>query len=212
MGGRRAGAQEGTRLLMIIEPNVWSRSIYSLLSGEPDLAADLREASLSGDLGRWTGCLTDLVARSFQVLGLAVAAKGHRCDVLPVCREEYLGHDLMALPREGGAWRYPVAVCELENSARDEVVAYSLWKMLCLRSVLRVVFCYRSASTDAGGLVTHLADEVITALSLTDRQRLTGDTLVFVGSRNESSTFPYNFFLAWRLNSNTGRFERYDWR
>jgi hypothetical protein len=38
---------------------------------------------------------------------------------------------------------------------------------------------------------------------------LDGTTIVTVGSRNEASTFPYGFFESWKLNSNTGRFERF---
>jgi hypothetical protein len=38
---------------------------------------------------------------------------------------------------------------------------------------------------------------------------LEGETLVVVGSRNDSATFPFGFFQTWKLNSNTGRFERF---
>ena len=34
-------------------------------------------------------------------------------------------------------------VIELENSSREDMIAYSLWKVLCVRADLRVVFCYR---------------------------------------------------------------------
>jgi hypothetical protein len=46
-------------------------------------------------------------------------------------------------------------------------------------------------------------------MPIAERAALEGETLVVVGSRNESSTFPYGFFQAWKLNSNTGRFERF---
>ena len=76
--------------------------------------------------------------------GWIVAAKGHRCMALPVEREEYLALDVTAFPNVTSPWRFPVVACELENSARDEVVEYALWKVLCVRRALRVVFCYRS--------------------------------------------------------------------
>ena len=152
------------------------------------------------------------MAQSLCGLGLEVAAKGHRCTALPVEREEYLALDVAAFPDTGSAWRFPVAVCELENSARDEVVAYALWKVLCIRHALRVVFCYRNARTDAPRLIGSLSDRVVGAMALPDRERLSADTLVFVGSRSESDTFPYGFFQVWRLNRNLGRFETFGWQ
>ena len=165
----------------------WARSLYAALDGDRVTAAELREASIAGDLARWTQALTGLVTQSLRGLGLEVAARGHRCTVLPVEREEYLALDVTAFPYAESAWRFPVAVCELENSARDEVVAYALWKVLCIRHALKVVFCYRSARTDAPRLIGSLADHVVGAMALPDRERLSADTLVFVGSRSESA-------------------------
>lgn len=50
--------------------------------------------------------------------------------------------------------------------------------------------------------------------TLGDNRLAAGDlacasTLVVVGSRSDAGTFPYGFFQAWRLNSNTGRSERF---
>jgi hypothetical protein len=49
----------------------------------------------------------------------------------------------------------------------------------------------------------HAADELKRAL--VDH----GETIVVVGSRNDSETFPYGFFQMWKLNSNTARLERF---
>ncbi|MDE2981418.1 MAG: hypothetical protein OXU74_09505 [Gemmatimonadota bacterium] len=176
------------------------------------MATKLREASIAGDLTNWTKALTGLVAQSLRELGLEVAAKGHPCSALPVEREEYLALDLTAFRNVGSTWSFPVAVCELENSASDAVVAYALWKVLCIRDALRVVFCYRAARSDAPKLIGSLTDRVVSAVPLADRARLCADTLVFVGSRRESHTFPYGFFRAWRLNPNLGRFETFAWQ
>lgn len=192
--------------------NEWSRSFYAGLQRDHSTVRELRDAAVFGELARWTASLTSLVADAFRRLGFDVAAKGHRCDTLPVAREEYLALDVTALAPGGGTWRFPAAVCELENSGRDEVVAYSLWKTLCVRNALRVVFCYRSVREHAPGLVSYLANQVAGALSVADRQRLHGDTLLFVGTRSEAGTFPYGFFRAWRLNKNTGRFEPFPWQ
>ena len=197
---------------MAVEARDWARSLYAALDGDRSTAAKLREASIAGDLAHWTQVLTGLVAQSLRSLGLEVAAKGHRCTALPVAREEYLALDVAAFRDAQGPWRFPVAVCELENSARDEVVAYALWKVLCIRHALRVVFCYRSARTDAPRLIGSLADHVVGAMALPDRERLSADTLVLIGSRSESDTFPYGFFQAWCLNRNLGRFEPFGWR
>jgi hypothetical protein len=71
---------------------------------------------------------------------------------------------------------------------------------------LRVVFCYRQQAEDGGQLIRFLQDDVIKAMQLTGRMALEGETLVVVGSRSDSDTFPYGFFRWWRLNTNTGAF------
>ena len=45
-------------------------------------------------------------------------------------------------------------------------------------------------------------------LGQAERANLGGDTVIVVGSRNDASTFPYGFFQAWKLNTNTGMFVR----
>jgi hypothetical protein len=187
----------------------WAAQFYATLRDDRAAADELREASLRSDLARWTVTLTAVVARSVEAIGLSPTAKGFRCVVLPVKRSEYLGQDVMAFEAAGIGWKFPVAVCELENSADDNLVAYSLWKVLCIRCGLRVVFCYRPNADAAAPLIAQLAGVVVTAMPIAERAALSGETLVVVGSRNEASTFPYGFFQAWKLNPNTGRFERF---
>ncbi|MBI4516468.1 MAG: hypothetical protein HY699_11710 [Deltaproteobacteria bacterium] len=105
-------------------------------------------------------------------------------------------------------WRFPVAALELENSRSDDRVAYSLWKVLCVRAALRVVFCYRRDATEGVALVRHLTDHVVRPMGIVERSNLGGETLLVVGSRDEAATFPYGFFKEWRLDPNTGRFAR----
>jgi hypothetical protein len=187
----------------------WASQFYATLGDDRAAADELREASLRSDLARWTAALTAVVARSIQALGLSPTAKRFRCVVLPVKRSEYLGQDVMAFEATGTRWKFPVAVCELENSADDDLVSYSLWKVLCVRCGLRVVFCYRPEADAAAPLVAQLARAVVSVMTIAERAALSGETLVVVGSRNEASTFPYGFFQVWKLNPNTGRFERF---
>lgn len=187
----------------------WASQLYATLGEERAIAEDLRQASVQSDLARWTATLTGVVVRSFEQLGLSAAGKGFRCTTLPVKRSEYLSQDIMAFPSSGNGWRFPVAVCELENAVDPNLVAYSLWKVLCVRCALRIVFCYRPDPAAGAPFVASLATSVIDTMPLAERAALTGETLVVVGSRNESGTFPYGFFQAWKLNTNTGHFERF---
>jgi hypothetical protein len=120
---------------------------------------------------------------------------------------EYLTLDVMAFaPASACGWSFPVAVAELENSPDEKRIAYSLWKVLCVRSDLRIVFCYRRSFADAPKLVSYLGRVVVKALPVEDRMSLKGETCVVVGSRNDSATFPYGFFKWWQLDNNTGNF------
>ena len=95
---------------------------------------------------------------------------------------------------------------ELENSKDDNRIAYSLWKVLCVRADLRIVFCYRRSADESSTLIRFLRTEVIQAMALMNRMNLEGETLVVVGSRDDSGTFPYRFFKWWQLDTNTGTF------
>jgi hypothetical protein len=168
----------------------------------------LKEAAAASRLGDWTRALTSTVVDVCQQMGWEIAAKWHQGDVLPISRSEYLALDVMAFAPTSVVWPFPVAVFELENSRQDDKVAYSLWKVLCVRAPLRVVFCYRRDVGAGSTLVGHLADTVVGSLSIEERVGLAGETLLIVGSRAEESTFPYGFFKDWVLDKNTGRFAR----
>ena len=169
----------------------------------------LRDAAQSGQLKNWTQALTGVVVGTFQSIGWRGAAKGHRADLLPIPREEYLALDAVAFePAGDGRWQFPVAVFELENSPADDLVAYSLWKVLCVRARLRVVFCYRRDASQGSELVRHLSEQVLQPMDIGHRATIGGETLLIVGSRSETATFPYGFFKDWSLDINTARFGR----
>lgn len=167
----------------------------------------LQEASLKGQLGKWTTALTGVVVSTCEVMGWRASAKGHKLDLLPVPRHEYLSQDVMAFAEGDKRWRFPVAVMELENRQDEDHIAYSLWKVLCVRADLRMVFCYRRSVTDVSALVQFLQNDVIAAMGISGRLALSGQTLLVIGSREEADTFPYGFFKWWELEKNTGKFK-----
>jgi hypothetical protein len=174
-----------------------------------DASTALRDAALAVELGPWAKALTTIVVASCEEMGWKSAARGHRSSLLPASREEYLGLHVVAFELAGDRrWRFPVAVFELENSLADDRVTYSLWKVLCVRAQLRVVFCYRPDAPVGSKLVRHLSTEIAQAIAAPERMALGGETLVIVGSRNESRTFPYGFFKDWLFDLNLGRFGR----
>jgi len=175
-----------------------------------EASTTLREAMQTGALTHWTKALTGIVVGTFAEMGWRGAARGHRSDLLPVSRSEYLALDIVAFEIAGGRrWHFPVSVFELENSPGDDLVAYSLWKILCVRAKLRVVFCYRQNAKEGADLVRYLANEVVQSMEIPTRSALGGETLVIVGSRSESATFPYGFFKDWTLDASAARFRRH---
>lgn len=175
-----------------------------------EAANSLRDAANSGKLKKWTTEITGVVAHSLGPMGWEGAARGHRCTTLPVQREEYLSLDVVAFEKTGDhRWRFPAAVFELENGQADDTVAYSLWKVLNVRANLRVVFCYRRDATRGVEIAKHLSEHVVKEMGISGRAAVGGETLLVVGSRAETSTFPFGFFKSWSLDLNLGRFTRF---
>jgi hypothetical protein len=189
----------------------WYTTFLEILQRH-EASRPLKEAASAGRLGDWTKALTSVVVDVCRQMGWQTAAKWHRGDVLPISRSEYLALDAVAFEVRQDAilpnWPFPVAVFELENSRQDDKAAYSLWKVLCVRVSLRVVFCYRRDVSAGSVLVRHLEKAVVGSLPIEGRVNLVGETLLIVGSRAEESTFPYGFFKNWVLDKNTGRFAR----
>lgn len=172
-------------------------------------ARPLKEAALNGQLAEWTRHLTAAVVRSCEALGWQAAGKGHPLSLLPQAGQEYLGIDVMAFAvSRASRWPFPLAAFELENDARDDRVAYSLWKVLCLRVGLRVVFAYRPDGRLGRRLVSTLAEKVIGGLEPGERMAIGGETVVVMGNRDEGETFPWGYFKFWLLDRNVGRFEK----
>jgi len=60
--------------------------------------------------------------------------------------------------------------------------------------IFGIVFCYRMNRDEIPDLVRHLREEVVEAMGLTGRINLDGRTLLVIGTRSESETFPYGYF------------------
>jgi len=185
------------------------RDAFSESVRADDSAESLRQSALAGHLGEWTRALTTVAVRTCQRLGWPASGRANKLALLPVQRSEYLALDVMAFADGQKRWRYPKAVIELENNPNMDFIAYSLWKVLAVRADLRLVFCYRRSPELATALVRHLREEVIGAMGLTGRVALDGATVLVIGSRSESTTFPDGFFNWWLLNTNVGTFERF---
>jgi len=193
------------------------RAAFMHVMQSPQTAEPLKEASLTENLRSWTTCLTAAVVESCQSIGWQAAAKGHLLDHLPQPGQEYLNIDVMAFAQEAkgagqdghaGRWPMPLAAFELENDRKDDRIAYSLWKVLCLRAGLRVVFAYRPDWEQSRRLVSTVGEDVIGGMSPQERSGIEGRTLMVVGNRGEGETFPWGYFKFWVLDANLGRFEK----
>jgi|UniRef100_A0A7C2B869 hypothetical protein len=163
-------------------------------------ADGLREAALTGVLGRWTALLTDVVAKVCEELGFRVAARGQTSRILPISRQEYLGLDVLAFPAgESSWWVRPVMAFELENRTRVASIAYALWKVCMVRVAWGGVFCYRKDPDQIGELLRILT-EVVRAVTPSM------DLLVVVGTRCRAEDFPDGFFRAYRWDEDYQRF------
>lgn len=159
-------------------------------------ADGLREAARAGRLGQWTALLTEVVARACEELGFQVAARGQASRILPITRQEYLGLDVLAFPKgEAPRWVKPVIAFELENSQKEEAIAYALWKVCMVRVAWGGVFCYRKEPDQAGEILPALA-EVVRAVA-PDME-----LMVVVGTRSRAEDFPDGFFRPYRWDAN----------
>lgn len=188
---------------------IW-RDAFMTVVQDAETASPLKAASLAEDLKSWTACLTAATVASCRQIGWLAAAKGHRLDELPQAGQEYLSIDVMAFTSApaAGRWRMPAAVFELENGRSDGRVAYSLWKAICIRAELRVVFAFRRDWEGSRRTVDAVCRDVIGSLSVAERASLSGETAMIVGNRGEGETFPWGYFKCWLLDTNVGRFEK----
>lgn len=192
---------EGTLLLRF-----WDAMVADLRV--PSVSDPLREVADGRKLEAWTRQMTEVVVRSCASLGMRTAARRHKQAPLPEAQGEYLALDVMAFAEPALCrWPFPVAVFELENSRDDDRVAYSLWKVLCVRAPLRVVFAYRRDPAAAQALVQALERDVIAPLTPERRAEPGQEVALIIGNRGQGGTFPWGYFRLWRLEPGVGRFQ-----
>lgn len=185
--------------------NRW-RDCFAATVRRAEHAGPLEQAAATERLGDWTKALTRVVVETCHSCHWQATARGHKLEMLPVAQSEYLSLDVVAFAPGDKRWQFPAAVFELENNGNADRIAYSLWKLLCVKADLRVVFCYRKRAADAAPLVRELNAEVVHAMAAGARSRLEGETVVVVGNRGETETFPYGYFRWWTLEAGTATF------
>jgi hypothetical protein len=165
---------------------IFQREIRSARWADP-----LREAAIKRRLGEWTHHLTGAVIAACQAMGWTAVARGHLAKILPVVKQEYLALDVMAFPtNRNEPWPRPVAVFELENQQREEIIAYALWKTSLIHCRLKGVFCYRRSPEEIGDLLTSLKVQV----PLGAENNKSEETMLVVGTRSRAEDFPDGFF------------------
>ena len=96
----------------------------------------------------------------------------------------------------------------VENRACVPASDYDERTRICAGAALRILFCHRGNREDVSALLRLVSEEAVEAMILAGRTMLQVATLVAVGSRSESETFPFGRLCRWTPDTNTGRSER----
>ena len=192
---------------MAIDIEEWYYKLRQVIC-RAEFAEPLRGAAQANHLGQWTRLLTRAVVETCHDCGWMASAREHEAGVLPVPRQEYLGLDVIAFDSESSVaaprWSLPVAVFELENRDNQDIIAYSLWKVMVVRCALRGVFCYRRQPEEVPGLVTSLGRVVEESLGTSQGDE--GLLLLVVGTRSKAGMFPDGFFQPYQWDMQWRRF------
>ncbi|OAB62771.1 hypothetical protein AY599_12435 [Leptolyngbya valderiana BDU 20041] len=177
------------------------RDRFNATVQQPQFAEPLQNAAT---LRTWTTSLTETVAATCEAQGWSVATKTRSPHFDGINTSEYLNIDAIAFETPD-LWAFPIAAIELENQRQR--CAYSLWKLLCLRVPLRILFGYSQTQRDRSTLPQDLQHQVLDPIPLDDRpHRLAGETILAIGSLDAIDVFPYSYFKWWKLDTNTTRF------
>ena len=133
---------------------------------------------------------------------------------------EYLNIDAFFIDKAEYALKHkwdpfvlPRAVVELENEGDPDIISSCLWKILCVRSPIRVLICYQPDADGVQTLSKHLED-VIWQGSLMRGED--GDLLVIIGNQTVKAELgdwewrEYFTIFEWR-NDRLAKIEGLEW-
>ncbi len=183
------------------------RTAFDEFINRAEHANALKESSNTASLKDWTSTLSTIIFETCRKMKWYASGKGHRTRMLPVSKNKYLDIDVTAFAERPQKWQFPIAVFELEEQQKYEYIAYNLWKLLCIRVNLRVLFCYQPSAKNASSLMHYLSKEVIHALPDTENMGKSDDnTLVIIGSNGNAEAFPLGYFTWWQLDKERQKF------
>jgi hypothetical protein len=94
------------------------------------------------------------------------------------------GHDPRVLPS---------AAVELENSYSQDKIAYCLWKLMCIKTPIRILICYQNKAENIVSLKDHL-ENVMLKGNLTKENK--ADVIVIMGDESISDEKPWKDYYS----------------
>jgi hypothetical protein len=156
-----------------------------------------------------------------KFLGKVICDVGEKTDCYVAMRREEVGDDecsgeyfdIDALfidnkeyENENNNWDpfvLPSAAIELENNPRHDKIAYCMWKILCIRTQLRVLICYQGSSNKISDLISCLTQVISKGNLLEGNNNNDGELLVLVGDDSlpeETEWIDYYSIYEWEGN------------
>ena len=184
----------------------WLHYFYSVLNDDK-----LETPGTNCSNGEWTQFLLNVMGEIGEEKINCYVVSRHAESSKDDSSGEYLSIDAFFIDNAeyelsegiyGDPFVLPRAVVELENSLNINKIAYCLWKLLCIRSPIRVLICYQNSTDMVKSLVKHL-ENVIWQGGLLKGD--SGDLLVIIGNGNKSGDDcewkDYFFVFEWRNDS-----------
>ncbi len=151
--------------------------------------------------GDWTHHMEKVMQKIGKRFGRPIVCRNKRQDERS---GEYLGIDFVFLdPNDedpGREWpKYlPVACAEHENAPNHKKIGFCLWKLLSVRSPLRILICYQPTKHEASELHEYL-EHVIWRGGLMHGE--TGELLVLVGNEEIKTGTWQDYYAAYEWRS-----------
>jgi len=148
---------------------------------------------------KWTESMESIMKEVGAKLGCGVSCKDPKKEE----GEEYLGIDFMFFYKKDydeDRYVFPIVVVEHENSDREALVKYALWKILCVRSSVQVLICYRNNKTKIEILRQHLEDVILQGNLMKETD---SELIVLIGDDSvddEVAWEDYYSCFAWQNN------------